>query len=542
MLVPLTALIGSGIDLGRIYVAQQRLQVACDAASLAGRRAVSAGQASSAVQAEALKFFNYNFPAQSYGTAAFTPAVTVGSSTPIVVTVVANTTLPMSVMTIFGFTQQPISVTCNAQQDFTNTDVVLVLDTTGSMACDVNGNNCNSGSSSKIAGLRNAVMALYDQLAPIQTQLAAAGLRMRIGIVPYASSVNVGKLIYDASPSYLSTIGWSYASRAITTSATTSSACTNLPTASRNPGLGGTYNSALGLCTYFKYSSVRVTPTLSQTSNYLAGNNVDVTPLIGNTTSGTNDGLTPSTSTSAQNTTWAGCIEENPTTTMSSTATSIDTLAYDLNANTTPAPLLNQWHAYWPELEYIPNLYNSSYKPQMACPTPAKAMQWWTRSDLLTYVNSLNPDGGTYHDNGMRWGMRLDSASGIFGAGNPNTYGNMPVKKYIIFMTDGLMDTGYSTLYTTYGVESIDKRVTGGTNETDQTARHLNRFDLLCAAAKSDPYNYNIWVVGFAQTLDSHLTNCASNAGQASTASDSNALIQQFVTIGKNIGALRLTR
>lgn len=53
---------------------------------------------------------------------------------------------------------------------------------------------------------------------------------------------------------------------------------------------------------------------------------------------------------------------------------------------------------------------------------------------------------------------------------------------------------------------------------------------------------YSVWVIGFAQGLDSNLTNCASNPGQASTSADSAALLAKFVEIGKNIGALRLTQ
>jgi hypothetical protein len=141
--------------------------------------------------------------------------------------------------------------------------------------------------------------------------------------------------------------------------------------------------------------------------------------------------------------------------------------------------------------------------------------------------------------------MRVASPTGIFGSDNPDTFNGMPVNRFIIFMTDGIMDTGYSTLYTTYGTEMWDARVTPGgasSNETDQLNRHLNRFDLLCSKAKSKPYSYNIWVIGFAQALDSHLTNCATNAGQASTASNSAALIAKFQQIGQNIGALRLTQ
>ncbi|HEY0271374.1 MAG TPA: pilus assembly protein [Sphingomonas sp.] len=545
LLIPLTALIGSGIDLGRIYVARQRMQVACDAASLAGRRAVSAGATATAVQAEATKFFNYNFPQQSYGTATFTPDAKVSTDSTQTVTVTANTTLPMSVMTIFGFTTQPISVTCNASQNYVNTDVVLVLDTTGSMADKA----VSTDTETKIQGLRDAVMAFYNTMAPVQAQLSAAGMRMRIGIVPYSSAVNVGGIVQAVNPTYIVSDNWTYQSRQIVTDATanlhTQSQCTNtvLTTNTSQAGLSGTWNSSTKKCTYFSYA-----PISRNVAQFVAGSTVDVTPLIGKPSD--SNGVTPSTSTSANNTTWGGCIEERDTTQMSATTTSIDPAATDLDIDLIPTTNANRWRPYWPEVEYQRTytgyVYsNDMMKPQYACPAAAKRLQWWSHDDLLAYVNSLNPDGGTYHDNGMRWGMRLGSPNGIFGSDNPSTFNGMPVNRFIIFMTDGIMDTGYSTLYSSYGVEQWDARVTPGgsaSNETDQLNRHLNRFDLLCSKAKSTPYNYNIWVIGFAQALDTHLTNCASNAGQASTAANSAALIAKFQQIGQNIGALRLTR
>lgn len=48
-------------------------------------------------------------------------------------------------------------------------------------------------------------MALYDELAPVQQQLESQGLRLRYGIVPYSSTVNVGRLLYGANPDDLRT-------------------------------------------------------------------------------------------------------------------------------------------------------------------------------------------------------------------------------------------------------------------------------------------------------------------------------------------------
>jgi len=80
-LIPLAALGGSGIDLSRAYLAQSRLQMACDAAALAGRRAMTTGSVDNTVRSEALKFFRFNFETgeggrkPSFNVANFVPTV-----------------------------------------------------------------------------------------------------------------------------------------------------------------------------------------------------------------------------------------------------------------------------------------------------------------------------------------------------------------------------------------------------------------------------------------------------------------------------------
>ncbi|MDB5663340.1 MAG: hypothetical protein JWM38_2595 [Sphingomonas bacterium] len=529
-LLPLMALIGSGIDMGRGYLAQSRMQQACDAAALAGRRAMTAGVVDSTVSAEAEKFFKFNFPIGTdgqAGTAAFKAKgfkPVVGSAANSTVTVSATTTLPTTVMKIFGFQSLPLEVTCYAKQDFVNTDIVLVLDTTGSMLCATTETSCSNSTektSSKIKALRSAVLALYDELAPVQTQLAAAGLRLRYGIVPYSSGVNVGKVVQAVNSSYIVSDTWNYYSRAATTSTSTSmssSTCRN--------SYNGTYttNGSTGQCVYY--------PLLQRSldvSNYVSTdaskNNVDVAPLIGG---------------ASKIVKWAGCIEERETvsTITATSGTAIPSGANDLNTDLVPtATKATKWAPYWPEVVFN---QDTGVAPQVACPTEARRLTGWTRTDLNDYLDTLRADGGTYHDNGMIWGARFISPNGIFGANNPSTYNNFPVSRYIIFMTDGMTDTG-ATLYHTYGMEKWDKRVTGGyVNDTDSDNRHKQRFRMMCAAAKN--IGVSIWVVAFAQALDSDLTACASSAAQASTSSTSTDLSSKFVEIGKNIGALRLTQ
>src|SRR4051812_31942921 len=130
-MIPLTAMIGSGVDMSRAYMAKHRLQSACDAAALAGRRVMQNDTLTPSVTNEAIKFFNFNFKQRLYQTDAFTPVVTKPSSG--TVRVAAATKIPTAIMSIFGWKKLNLSVTCDASQNYVNTDVLLVLDVTGSM-------------------------------------------------------------------------------------------------------------------------------------------------------------------------------------------------------------------------------------------------------------------------------------------------------------------------------------------------------------------------------------------------------------------------
>jgi Flp pilus assembly protein TadG len=673
-IIPLAALVGSGIDMSRAYMAQSRLQMACDAAALAGRRAMTTGVVDATVRSEAQKFFRFNFDTGETGNptafkvANFTPTITDGANSAVVIS--ASTTVPTTLMSMFGYNQVPISVTCNAKQDFVNTDVMLVLDTTGSMLDDVNGVAVNGGPTSKIASLRTAVLALYGQLSSVQTQLEAVGLRLRYGIVPYSSSVNVGDLIRQMNPSYINDSA-DYQSRVAnyttplyiptdsvmlagdplllaayppgtqtykvtsgsynptgTTFNLSDTNCANFGANASFSVSGGNFSPSpagatlydpdgpAGLTTtqpaaptgYVKYQFSRLTATWSNgttkpcdrtvvatrrtystrysftnwtytqdtydTSNYKTGNPVTVASNTNGTvaTSGSYNivelpGLTGTTSTTGINSsgsnvtipalttttmTWGGCIEERQTdnTLNSSSGLSAPSGAYDLHFDFLPFSPETRWKPHWADIEYLRNstAASSSGTAQkgrngsdayVACPSPAKRLQAWTLANLTTYLNSLTPIGGTYHDIGMIWGARLLSRTDIFATDNPKNYNNMPTSRYLIFLTDGAMAPNTDS-YSSYGIELLDQRVTGSSSASGQLNDHKQRFKMACEAIKS--MEVEVWVVGFAQALDSSLTGCATDTSKANTFTTPAALTAQFVKIGKDIGALRLTK
>lgn len=221
-MIPMLVLVACAVDITRAYSAKTRMQSACDAGSLAARRIMRNENFNSEVVETGTRFFNFNFPQGSYGTSAFAPVITRPTSG--VIRMTASTRMPTTLMSAFGYTTLPLSVECDASLNFVNTDVVLVLDVTGSMADPIDG-------TPKIDALEDAVLALYDELAPIQTQLATQGLRLRYGIVPYSSTVNVGHLLVAEDPSYV-TDSTTYPSRVANFNTAGGSFAANTPTSS----------------------------------------------------------------------------------------------------------------------------------------------------------------------------------------------------------------------------------------------------------------------------------------------------------------------
>lgn len=185
-ILPLTAMIGAGVDMSRTYLVKSRLQQACDAGVLAGRKYMTGTTFDSTASSRSRAFFDNNFPAGSFGVTniSFTPSRTAEGQ----VTATAGARVPMAVMQIFGNTSIDLTVQCDARLEVANTDVMMVLDVTGSMADCPDDSACNSGSGSKIVALRAAVLDFYDTISAATT----TDSRFRLGFVPYSSAVNMG--------------------------------------------------------------------------------------------------------------------------------------------------------------------------------------------------------------------------------------------------------------------------------------------------------------------------------------------------------------
>jgi len=196
------ALIGGGVDISRAYQVQTRLQSACDAAVLAGRRAVTNAGFNDAARAQAQRYFNINFDQAQQGSQ--NTSITFSSdSAGNGVTATASTTLPMLMMQLFGSGNVALQARCSSTMGVGNSDVTMVLDVTGSMSTTL-------GSGTRLTALRAAMINFYDTVA---TATQGSNARIRYAIVPYSTTVNVGRLLMDIDEDYI-VDSWTIQSRA----------------------------------------------------------------------------------------------------------------------------------------------------------------------------------------------------------------------------------------------------------------------------------------------------------------------------------------
>jgi Flp pilus assembly protein TadG len=220
-LIPLAGMVGGGIDISRMYIVKTRLQHACDAGALAGRKSMGGGTWAQTVngvanypQVTAGQFFDANYNSAAYGASNISKSFSENAGK---VSGTASATLPMTLMRIFGKTTEVLTVTCDAEMRLPNTDVMFVLDTTGSMASKA----VSTDPDTKIDSLKTAVKCFYEIVARLDTDATCTTgtpsggtgdqVQIRFGFVPYSVNVNVGRLL----PMSYFPNSWNYQTRKI---------------------------------------------------------------------------------------------------------------------------------------------------------------------------------------------------------------------------------------------------------------------------------------------------------------------------------------
>ncbi len=597
--IPLLGVVGGGVDMSRTYLAQSRLQQACDSATLAARKklagdVITNGNVPNEIRQTADRFFETNFTDGMYGTSNQTYTLTAVDQTRMRGD--ASVVVPSTIMKIFGFEQIPVSVECTAELNLPNIDVVLVLDMSGSM------NN------SRMNALRAAVFSFYDEMMGV----APAGARIRIGIVPYNGAVNPGAMLMAENPGFIAD-SFLYQSRDIETEQVqtdpgspeteelvsdrrealtreTSNLSSNVVNdyrwktndssdSSRCNAYDGEYTVGSERWVIFnddyygnafsngdskyrgaciadvrRYRKVAAVPPTYETrfKQYIYREKRFDTDVFKTFTSVNTPTGTRGANVSSR---WNGCIEERKTV----SARNFDPIpaeALDLNIDLVPNPFDDdtQWKPMWPQITYdrggrneLRTTDNKSTR-NFNCPAETRRLTEYKleggarNRDFESYINGLRSGGGTMHDIGMLWAARIISPEGIFAADNTDAPNGEAIARHIIFMTDGEMGANPAST-TAYGNYDMDGRLMGfkgrGSWTENETIPINNaRLDAICDSIKNK--NITNWTVSFELPLNTHTRGCASGTARAFTADNSRQLSDAFRRIASSIAELRL--
>lgn len=590
-LIPLMAMVGGAVDASRYYMAASRLQSACDAGALAGRRAMTTTAFTTEQQSIAFSFFDNNFPEGIYETTNRTRSYSADANGVVMGT--ASAVMPATIMTAFGYTSFNLAATCSADVNISNTDIAFVLDVTGSMNCPdnnfsscPNGNNNNvEASNSRVAALRNATLNFYDTVKASTSPNA----QVRFGFVPYSHNVNVSQII----PRSFLAASHTYQSRRWINEPISNQPewiprdLNNLanPTTDQQRYVNnsdGTANTAdRNLCE----TTYRGTFRLNDVVYEISGNTYTLGAFSGGSStmragcratvrrtrltyhyeprtfdvSGIRDGGTVTTDTGFQGASvthsWNGCIEEAATVN-TGIWNPLPAGAFDMNINLVPASEAQRWKPSLPNVVFRrtsngaangpathlhPVITANELNPSLSytCPAAARRLGDISRTELQTYLGGLAAIGATYHPMGMVWAGRIISPNGLFSADNTSAPNGDPIGRHVVFMTDGLSNETNVQTYNPWGMEFWDRRVTDAGDQTQSHDRHAARLQAVCDALKRE--NISVWVVVMNPTLTQNMIDCAS-PGKAFRASNSSELNAAFQQIAQQIAALRLTQ
>lgn len=186
----------------------------------------------------------------------------------------------------------------------------------------------------------------------------------------------------------------------------------------------------------------------------------------------------------------------------------------------------------------------SASGPNQSCTTPSITPLSSDRADLLTQIDNLVASGNTNIPEGAAWAWRVLSPMAPFTEGR--SYTDRSNKKIMIVMTDGdnmfaTRDTHNASVYAAYGY-GVHNRLSTSYSSADFNAGLNTKTLSVCTNAKSA--GITVYTVAFGTEISTTglelLQDCASSERHAYIASDETALINTFQNIARQISRLRV--
>ena len=367
MMVPvIVGGVGLSVDMAQAYLVKSRLSAALDASALAAAASGSADE--DEIRGRVDAFMEANYPEGRIGRKVDVDVEINGDE----ITVSASAELDTAFMNIFGYSDVSIDASTTVQREVRGLEVVMVLDNTGSMSTNDNIGTLKTATA-------NFIEILFESVDDPEY--------VRIGLVPYAGSVNVGPYGLGFDPD----------------------------------------DNDYG-------EEFVVAPDDDVYASYYNGMN----PYTGNSYGVDEADLEYDTGTKGQ---WHGCVlaEEY----------SLDTedhegpwemYRHDYNGN----------NYYEDRNSYngtLGDLYNAYYGPNVYCPQQSIVPLTSDEDFLIDAADNMTASGATLGNFGMAWGYRVISPAEPFIEGAE--YDDDQWDKVVLIMTDGV--NTMSNVYSAYG-------------------------------------------------------------------------------------------
>ena len=187
----------------------------------------------------------------------------------------------------------------------------------------------------------------------------------------------------------------------------------------------------------------------------------------------------------------------------------------------------------------------SGLGPNYGCTTSPLLDLTTYKTDVVDAVDAMVANGSTNIGEGLMWGWRLLSPGAPFTQGRP--WNEPHNQKIIVLMTDGENTyTRYTTNHnwTFYGAFGYGaKGRLGGTNSSTALLNQMNaKTRAACTNAKAN--GIIVYTIAFRLGVSAEtralLAECATDTSKAFTASDGAALYNTFQAIGREISQLRV--
>lgn len=539
--LPMLLAAGAAIDTVRVNREQVAFDAAVDSAALAvaaDDRASLAGLSDAQVTARIAELEEF---AKKYMAENYTPQY--GSSQEMAVDIditgaaidlTASHTFPTTIMSLTGIDEINLSSHSQIMKAMRPIEMVLVMDTTGSMA-----------SSSKLAGAKTAARDLLNTVYGGSASSVPESEYLRIALVPFAAGVRLNPSAYDFNLNWIDTTG----ANPLSTVNFNDTSWNNYTTWGKLKKTSSTYHTWNGCVearmrgddasdTDYNVNDVAPTSAVTRFPAYFAPDSPSFADL--------------SVYGSYRNKKWSGSyIPEN------GTPSEVAGMSASQKKDTsTPGLVYRQQN----QAKYLnrnigsESLTSATEGPWKGCAKTSIVPLTYKRANVEAGITAMVAAGNTLIAEGIAWGWRVLSptepftkveASTSFPADTVSTYHHPRWLKIMVVMTDGDndisagVDTLNGTTYTAYGrgKEDLANNRFGTTSNSSIMPALDDAMSAACTQAKAE--GIELYVTSFGSGVSSatraKLQACATDADNYQHASSSADLSAFFNHIGQDV-------